>query len=360
MTAVVYAGPTIAATAVAEHLSAEVRPPVSQGDVYRAARDGARFIGIIDGYFDRVPAVWHKEILWAVSRGVRVYGSASMGALRAAELAEYGMVGVGAVFEGFYSGALEDDDEVAVTHGPADSGYQPLSEAMVNVRATIARAREAGVLGQASADALVTIAKALFYPERTYPALVSSGLERRLPMQEMAAFRAWVRSGAVNQKRADAIAMLQRMANDLVAPQARASAAFPFEPNDAWDVAVREMDATPGLAAAPAPKPDDAANALQSLLNEEIQLFGPYALVRAREKQRRFGAREAKSPADEETAVAWYFQQRLGRTVPGNLEAYARDIGMSGSSAFRKAVAIEYAYVHGLDVDDIERRSGPQ
>ena len=48
-----------------------------------------------------------------------------MGALRAAELHVFGMVGVGRVFELFRDGLLEDDDEVAVAHGPADSGYQP-------------------------------------------------------------------------------------------------------------------------------------------------------------------------------------------------------------------------------------------
>ena len=41
---------------------------------------------IIDGSFQSQPAVRHKEILWALSRGIPVIGAASMGALRAAEL----------------------------------------------------------------------------------------------------------------------------------------------------------------------------------------------------------------------------------------------------------------------------------
>ena len=52
-------------------------------------------IGLIDGYFERVPSVSHKEILWAMSQGIVVIGAASMGALRAAELAPFGMLGVG-------------------------------------------------------------------------------------------------------------------------------------------------------------------------------------------------------------------------------------------------------------------------
>jgi hypothetical protein len=80
-------------------------------------------IGIIDGYFHRVPAVWHKEILWAMSEGIHVFGSASMGALRASELHRYGMIGVGRVFETYRDGRLEDDDEVVVMHSPESFGY---------------------------------------------------------------------------------------------------------------------------------------------------------------------------------------------------------------------------------------------
>jgi hypothetical protein len=133
MTIVVFTGPTLPPAEAAQELDALYMPPVSEGDVYRAALESPRAIGIIDGYFENVPAVWHKEILYALSRGIRVFGSASMGALRAAELAQFGMEGVGATFEAFRDGRLEDDDEVAVIHGPAELGYPMLSEAMVNV-----------------------------------------------------------------------------------------------------------------------------------------------------------------------------------------------------------------------------------
>src|SRR6185503_19851746 len=92
------------------------------------------------------PAVWHKEILWAMSEGIHVFVSGSMGALRAAELASFGMIGVGAVFEAYRDGVLEDDDEVAVVHAAAEHDYRAGSEALVNIRATLARARTEGVL----------------------------------------------------------------------------------------------------------------------------------------------------------------------------------------------------------------------
>src|SRR5947209_16461006 len=124
MSVYVFTGPTLSAEEARTVLDAVYLPPVSQGDVYRVSFRRPTAIGIIDGYFERIPAVWHKEILWAMSHGIHVFGSASMGALRAAELEAFGMEGVGAIFEAYRDGRLEDDDEVAVVHGPADVGYR--------------------------------------------------------------------------------------------------------------------------------------------------------------------------------------------------------------------------------------------
>ena len=43
------------------------------------------------------------------------------------------MRGVGKIFEAFRDGDLEDDDEVAVVHGPAEFGFREISVAMVNI-----------------------------------------------------------------------------------------------------------------------------------------------------------------------------------------------------------------------------------
>src|SRR5262245_23975176 len=93
-------------------LDATYLPPVSMGDVWALMHRRPMALVIIDGFFEQKPAVWHKEILYALSQGVHVYGSSSMGALRAAELHTFGMIGVGEVFEAFRDGHLEDDDEV--------------------------------------------------------------------------------------------------------------------------------------------------------------------------------------------------------------------------------------------------------
>src|SRR5262249_32379648 len=142
-------------------LDATYLPPAAMGDVWAIMHLRPKAVVIIDGFFEQTPAVWHKEILYALSRGVHVYGASSMGALRAAELHLFGMIGVGQVFEAFRDGRLEDDDEVAVAHGPAEYGYPSLSDAMVNIRATLRRAEEKGVLDSSAHAAFVGIAKNL-------------------------------------------------------------------------------------------------------------------------------------------------------------------------------------------------------
>ena len=74
--------------------------------------------------------MWHREILYAMSEGIHVFGASSMGALRAAELHGLGMRGIGTVFEAYrqnvfapYPPPFERDEEVAVMHGPPETGF---------------------------------------------------------------------------------------------------------------------------------------------------------------------------------------------------------------------------------------------
>jgi hypothetical protein len=71
----VFIGPTLPHAQAGRVLDAVYLPPVAQGDVYLAVKDGAEAIGIVDGYFQQVLSVWHKEILWALSKGVHVFGA---------------------------------------------------------------------------------------------------------------------------------------------------------------------------------------------------------------------------------------------------------------------------------------------
>lgn len=247
MSIFVFVGPTLPdADAQKAELQAVYLPPVAQGDVYRLALKKPRAIGIVDGYFEAVPSVWHKEILWAMAQGIHVFGSASIGALRAAELANFGMEGVGKIFEAYASGVLEDDDEVAVAHGAREAGYPTYSVAMVNIRATLARAEEQELIGDATRQSLETIGKGLFYAERSYPRILQIATEQQLPDSEIAEFQQWLPTGEVNQKKIDAIEMLRLMRDHLSINSDQKRVRFSFQYTDMWDQTVHSSKTDSG------------------------------------------------------------------------------------------------------------------
>jgi hypothetical protein len=180
------------------------RGPAAQGDVAAAVLDGATAIGLVDGRYEDVAAPWHKEILFALSEGVAVYGGGSLGALRAAECAHFGMIGVGEIFARYVSGDLVDDAAVAQLHGPAELDYLPLTEALVNVEATIRRLAARALIEPALALSLEARARALFFKRLTYEAVVTGAGASERTLDLIAGHR-------VDQKRADARALVARM-----------------------------------------------------------------------------------------------------------------------------------------------------
>ncbi|MGE0117883.1 MAG: TfuA-like protein [Dongiaceae bacterium] len=236
MTTCLFVGPTLPPSEITARCDFACLPPAAMGDVYRAAAARPRAIGIIDGYFEGVPAVWHKEILWAMTQGVHVFGSASMGALRAAELQAFGMRGVGRIFEAYRSGEIEDDDEVAVVHGPAETGYVALSEPMVNIRATLAQAEAEGVIGPPARVELLERAKSLFYQDRSWERLLAGPAS-----EESSRLRDWLPAGRIDQKRRDAFEMIAAMQEFLAADPAPMQPDFAFEWTDMWDIASEAM-----------------------------------------------------------------------------------------------------------------------
>ncbi len=241
MSHVLFIGPTLGRTQAIERMRSlgcedvRILPPAARGDVVRVARRKPESIGIVDGYFHSVPSIHHKEILWALAAGIRVYGAASMGALRAAELADYGMVGVGGIYREFADGNIEDDDEVAVLHAPAELEYRPLTEAMVNIRATLRAAVTNGILQHEEGHVIAQIAKATFYQERTFPAILALAGQQGLPAETCARFAHWLRAGMVNQKLLDALELLDTMVHDANSNVGKPRTTFHLEHTVFWD-----------------------------------------------------------------------------------------------------------------------------
>jgi hypothetical protein len=211
MTQVVFVGPSLPVSEVrALHPEVLIHAPVRQGDivsVLRAHRPAA--IGIIDGVFLNVLSVWHKELLLALDAGVAVFGAASMGALRAAECAPFGMVGLGRIYARFADGTLTRDDEVAVAHATAEFGHRSLSEPLVNLRFNLEAAAMAGVIDKDLAAALIDEAAAVYFPDRCWPRVLASAL---LSGMQRAALEAYLSEHTIDHKAADARLLLRTMA----------------------------------------------------------------------------------------------------------------------------------------------------
>lgn len=185
-------------------------PPAGQADLLSAlTTHRPQAIALIDGVFGQSLSVWHKEILYALSQGVAVYGASSMGALRAVECAPFGMVGVGEVVRAYREGHITGDDEVALAHAGPEDGFLPLSEPLVNLRATLTRAVADGVVDAALHDRVIGAAKALFFPERTRDRILA---EAGLSAPEQRRIESCLTERYVDVKAEDARALLSHLA----------------------------------------------------------------------------------------------------------------------------------------------------
>lgn len=328
MTTYIFVGPTLRPEEVAAVLPGAIcLPPVAQGDVYRAAQSRPQAIGIIDGYFSGAPSVWHKEILWALSQGVHVFGSASMGALRAAEMHPYGMRGIGRIFEAFLSGELEDDDEVAVVHGPPEAGFLAASEPMVNIRATLDRAEAGHVISHAMREALERAAKALFFPHRTWPAIFKS--VTGVADDELSRFRARLRELTVDQKRVDALEMLAAMRSSLE-EAAPFRADFRFEPTHFWNDLIERTAEEAGA--------QSADEMLEHIVDElRLQDFDAYKRAKTSALLRILTDKEAQrrgltASADAKQAAATATRTALGLFSRSQLQLWMSENDIDATS----------------------------
>jgi hypothetical protein len=207
--AVIFLGPSLPLAEAREILDAVYWPPAQQCDLLTAiVNEKPDVIGLIDGMFLQSLSVWHKEILYALDQGITVYGASSMGALRAAETSEFGMIGIGEIYRMYASGELIDDDEVALAHASADQQYKKVSEPMVNVRATFQAAHAAGIVDANQLAKLLEIAKSIYFAERTFRAIFKAAAEK-LPSSIIDVLTVFVEKNYVDLKRQDAIELLQ-------------------------------------------------------------------------------------------------------------------------------------------------------
>lgn len=202
MTIAAFVGPSLRAADRARFVDMCWLPPAEAGDLLRLDHAAYAAICVIDGFFDHRPALRHKEILLLLSRGARIYGASSIGALRAAEMDSFGMIGVGAIYRAYARGTITGDDEVALVHGPPEWDWRPLSLPLVDLKATILAARRRGELSGGEARTLIAAGAGIHYVDRTWETVVAAA-------ERSAGLAAWLRGCEVAQKQADACACIE-------------------------------------------------------------------------------------------------------------------------------------------------------
>ena len=144
-------------------------PPAARGDI---AREMQRFTALllIDGVFHHDIAPSPKEV-YAACRSVRMFGGASMGALRAAECRPFGMVPLGIIARWYVREIIDGDDEVAVLVDPQTQ--RALTVPSVNVRHLARLAQRCGLFNHGEAGELVRRSRNIFYMDRTWDDVVA-------------------------------------------------------------------------------------------------------------------------------------------------------------------------------------------
>ncbi len=212
MRPVVFLGPSLPKSEADQILKADLRPPVKRGDL-PALEDGVDVIGIIDGVFMGEAAVGHREIIDKLKSGVKVYGGSSMGALRAAELHDFGMIGVGTIFDQYLNGKIDGDDEVALIFNPET--LEPLSEPLVNMRLNLQGAVGVGLITELEAAHIIVCLKSIYFPKRSLSMLLDCTM-RILSSEKGRAIGEMFKFEYIDFKREDAVELLTTIAEGIL------------------------------------------------------------------------------------------------------------------------------------------------
>jgi hypothetical protein len=209
---VIFIGPTLSIDKAKEILDADYRPPAKKGDLLKLIPTAVKFVGLIDGYFlqDYPPTPIEVYNLLR-KKDVLVFGSSSLGALRAVELKRFGMMGIGKIFNLFLKGVIDSDDEVAVTF----TGYKEYqSDALIDIRYNLFLAQKKQIIDKNTKRNILRIAKKTYFPYRTYDDILEKSKKVfSLQKKQIEDFGEYITKHKVSLKEKDAIRLLINIKN---------------------------------------------------------------------------------------------------------------------------------------------------
>ena len=211
---VIFLGPTLSIERAKGFLDADYRPPAKKGDILQLITTSVKTVGIIDGYFlqDYPPTPIEVYNLLR-KRGVMVFGSSSLGALRAVELKKFGMVGIGKIFELFSKGVLDSDDEVAVTF-TGYAGYK--SDALIDIRYNLFLAHKNNIIDNDTKKIILRVSKDTYFPYRTYGDIMDES-KKLFPShrRQIEDFKEYIAKNKRSLKEKDAIELLKAIRREI-------------------------------------------------------------------------------------------------------------------------------------------------
>ncbi len=207
---VIFLGPSLSREKARKILDADYRLPAKKGDLLQLILKEVDIVGLVDGYFLQDYPPTPIEVYNLVrKRNVKVFGSSSLGALRAVELGKYGMIGIGKIFRLFRDGILESDDEVAVTFTDY-TNYK--SEALIDIRYNLFLAQKYKIIDNRTGRSILKVSKQTYFPYRTYEDILDK-CKLKYPEinSQVESFRGYILNNKKSLKERDAVRLLKHI-----------------------------------------------------------------------------------------------------------------------------------------------------
>jgi TfuA protein len=207
---IIFLGPSLSHEKARKIFQADFRGPAKKGDLLRASGDidDNTIVCLVDALFlqDYPPSPIEVYQLM-LNKNIKLYGAASLGALRAVELEKFGMIGMGKIFELYKKGKLTADDEIAVTF--VEGEHQLQSEAMIDIRFNLFLAHRMGIINEITKKTIAKVAKNIYFPYRNYTDILDQ-TQKQYPAisKDLKSFRTYIIKNRQSLKERDTIKLI--------------------------------------------------------------------------------------------------------------------------------------------------------
>ena len=207
---IIFLGPSLSHEKARKIFQADFRGPAKKGDLLRASGDidDSTIVCLVDALFlQDYPPSPIEVYQFMLNKNIKLYGAASLGALRAVELEKFGMIGMGKIFELYKKGKLTADDEIAVTF--VEGEHQLQSEAMIDIRFNLFLAHRMGIINEITKKTIAKVAKNIYFPYRNYTDILDQ-TQKQYPAisKDLKSFHTYIIKNRQSLKERDTIKLI--------------------------------------------------------------------------------------------------------------------------------------------------------